>query len=282
MSKTRLQQTSVIGVIVLLLAFLYTRDVKGLVKPAENKQSAATAAAQPAVTLTLDDATKVGKNMISNRLASEFTALENEYERANEADKIKIAETLAKKWEDVAQLVPRALYLELIAQKESSLSSWVRSGDALLKAYDMNQDSLTQPAILSKAHASFKAALAIDSTSIPAKTGMGITIVNGMGMPMDGITMLLDVVQKDPKNLNAQMQLGMFSIRSGQFDKAIERYKQVVNIKPVPEAYFYMGTAYESLGKKAQAIEAYLESKKIANNPTITSFVDKKVAELKK
>ncbi|RYE19345.1 MAG: FtsX-like permease family protein, partial [Sphingobacteriaceae bacterium] len=52
-------------------------------------------------------------------------------------------------------------------------------------------------------------------------------------------------------------------MRSGQFDKAVERFKQVVALKPSSEAYFYMGTSYESLNKKTEAIAAYTQSKRI-------------------
>jgi Flp pilus assembly protein TadD len=102
-----------------------------------------------------------------------------------------------------------------------------------------------------------------------------------MGAPMQGIAMLLDVVKKDPKNLKANMSLGTFAIKSGQFDKAIPRFNTVIATAPTPEAYFYLGTALENLGRNKEAVNAYLSSKKLAANPTLASFIDKKVAELK-
>jgi cytochrome c-type biogenesis protein CcmH/NrfG len=138
---------------------------------------------------------------------------------------------------------------------------------------------LLQP-LLQKANASYSAAVALDSTNLDAKTGLGITIVNGMGMPMQGIAMLMDVVKKDPKNLKANMSLGIFAIKSGQFDKAITRFNDIIDIKPSPDAYFYLATSYESLGKNKEAIDAYLQSKKLAGNLTLSKFIDRKVAEL--
>jgi predicted Zn-dependent protease len=74
----------------------------------------------------------------------------------------------------------------------------------------------------------------------------------------------------------------MFAIKSGQFDKAINRFNDIINnIKATPDAYFYLATAYESLGKNQEAIDAYLSSKKLAANPTLSKFIDKKVGELK-
>ncbi|MCY1523997.1 hypothetical protein D9M68_589130 [compost metagenome] len=79
------------------------------------------------------------------------------------------------------------------------------------------------------------------------------------------------------------MNLGVFALKSGQFDKAVTRFNDIItHIKATPDAYFYLGTAYESLAKNAEAIEAYQNSKKLVANPTFSGFLDKKIAELKK
>ena len=137
--------------------------------------------------------------------------------------------------------------------------------------------------MLQKANVSFKNSLALDSTLIDAKTGLGVTVVNGSGPPMEGIALLMEVVAKNPKNLKANMNLGLFAIKSGQFDKAITRFNDIIsNISATPEAYFYLATAYESLNKKSEAIDAYLNSKKLTANPSFIKFLDGKIAELKK
>ena len=77
------------------------------------------------------------------------------------------------------------------------------------------------------------------------------------------------------------MNLGLFSIKSGQFAKAIPRFNTVIEQAPTPEAYFYLGTALENLGKNKEAIDVYLKSKKLAANLTLSAFIDKRIAELK-
>jgi tetratricopeptide (TPR) repeat protein len=75
----------------------------------------------------------------------------------------------------------------------------------------------------------------------------------------------------------------MFAIKSGQFDKAIIRFNDIIaNIKATPDAYFYLATPNENLGNNmTEAIDAYLNSKKLAANPTLSKWIDTKVAELK-
>ena len=283
-TNNRSKQIIIIGAVVLLIAFLFTRDIKGLVKPKEettNVPASGQLTPSNEQQISLSEVSATGKNLIGTELAAELTSLETAFNAASDEEKLKDAQLLAQKWDDVEQPVPSALYLEIIADKEQTLNNWLNAGSRFMKAYDITRDSVLQPALLQKANAAYAKAVNIDSTNADAKTGLGITIVNGMGMPMQGIAMLLEVVKKDPKNVKANMSLGTFAIKSGQFDKAITRFNDIIAIKPSPDAYFYLATAYENLGKNKEAVSAYLNSKKLAANPTLSSFIDKRVAELK-
>ena len=279
LNTVRSKQVITITAMLVLVGFLFTRDVKGLVKPKEESKPIA---ASNTPSLSIDEASAIGMASISANLAKDITILESTYKSASGTEQVTQAKQLAQKWDDVEQPTPSAMYLEVVANKEPVLSNWLVAGTRFLKAYDNALDSLVRSTLLQKANASFTKVMALDSTNLEAKTGLGITIVNGMGAPMQGIMMLRDVVEKDPKNLKANMNLGVFAIKSGQFDKAIIRFNTIIKtIKETPEAYFYLGSAYESLGNKTEAINAYLNSKKLAANPTLSSFIDKKVAELK-
>ncbi|ATP58474.1 hypothetical protein CPT03_19410 [Pedobacter ginsengisoli] len=282
LNNIRSKQIIVIGAILLLGAFLFTRDIKGLVKPKEqtaNVPAAGQMQSDIPQPISLEEVSASGKTLISPNFAAEITSLENAFKTAT--DKAAAAKVLAQKWNDVEQSAPSALYLEIVANQEKTLNSWLITGDRFLKAFDSSRDSILQPALLQRANAAYTNAMNIDSASADAKTGLGITIVDGMGMPMKGIALLMDVVKKDPKNLKANMSLGTFAIKSGQFDKAITRFNNIIAIKPTPDAYFYLATAYESLGKNEDAIDAYLKSKKLAANPKLSKFIDDKVLELK-
>ncbi|MES2417807.1 MAG: hypothetical protein V4541_06440 [Bacteroidota bacterium] len=282
LNNIRTKQVIIIGAMLLLVGFLFTREVKGLVIPKEENSQMPASGQAEAAAFSIEEASATGKNLISSSIAKEISVLESVFKKASGKDKTQEAKQLAQKWDDVEQPIPSAMYLEVVANNEPELNNWLATGTRFLKAFDSTQDSVVQPIMLQKANIAFKKAMEIDSTSTKAKTGLGITIVNGLGAPMSGIAMLLDVVKKDPKNLKANMNLGIFAIKSGQFDKAIIRFNDIVShIKATPDAYFYLATAYENLGNNTAAIDAYLNSKKLAANPTLSGFIDKKVAELK-
>ena len=59
------------------------------------------------------------------------------------------------------------------------------------------------------------------------KTNEAIELVLSGDQPMSGIMMLRDVLEEDKGNKSALLALGLFSIQSGQFEKALERFTQV-------------------------------------------------------
>ena len=59
------------------------------------------------------------------------------------------------------------------------------------------------------------------------KTNEAIELVLNGDQPMRGIMMLREVLDEDEANKSALLALGLFSIQSGQFEKAVERFTQV-------------------------------------------------------
>jgi len=81
--------------------------------------------------------------------------------------------------------------------------------------------------------------------------------------PMEGIMSLRQIAEEHPNNPKAQFYLGLFSIQSGQYEKAVERFRRVVELDPAnAEAYRFLGDAHQSLGDTLEtraAYRAYLE-----------------------
>ena len=48
---------------------------------------------------------------------------------------------------------------------------------------------------------------------------------------MQGILLIREVLKSEPENTFAIMSLGKLSIQSGQYDKAIERFRQVLDLQ---------------------------------------------------
>ncbi len=275
------KQIAVLVLIAVLVTALFSLNIKGLQKEEASKPTPA-AKEQAVVALSLEQVSETAKQTINASLAAEITTLETALKNADEPSKLALYKQLAQKWDDVNVAIPSAFYKELVAQTESSYENWVLAGDQLTTAYQTTQDSTSQPTLVQKAITAYQTALKLNPASLNAKTGLGSAYVSGTANPMQGIQLLLEVVKEDPKNVKANTNLGLFSMRSGQFDKAVTRFKTVIEQKPDPEAWFYLATSYENLGQNKDAILAFEKSKELAANPGLSNFVDQKIKALKK
>ncbi len=213
-------------------------------------------------------------------LNKQVADLEAALKSASENEKVDLQKQLAQKWDDLNQAAPAAFYYELVAQKEPGFSPWLKAGNKFTDAYQQTTDTIMQPALVQKAIYAYQQADKLQPNTPEVKTGLGIAYVSGTPNPMQGIQLLLDVVKNDPENLKANLNLGLFSMKSGQYEKAVERFKTVISLAPSAEAWFYLASSYENMGMKSDAIGAYLKTKEIAADPNMSQFVDRKVNEL--
>ncbi len=279
------KQYITIGLVGVLMVILYSLDIKGLVKPDEaddatEKQTTSASAVNNNQEVSAESVTSMSKQMINASLAADIDKLEKEANSTSGAEKAALRKQIAEKWDDVNQPAAAAFSYEEIAEAQPNYANWLITGDRFSEGYQHYRDTSVTLGLLNKSIKAYNKALEFDANSLDAKTGLGVAYVSGTQKPMEGIQLLLGVVKEDPKNLKANMNLGTFSMKSGQFQKAVDRFKTVIAVKPTPEAWFYLGTAYENLGQKTEAILAYQKSKELAADPSLTEFVDRKIKEL--
>ncbi|BAV09317.1 Tetratricopeptide repeat-containing protein [Filimonas lacunae] len=106
----------------------------------------------------------------------------------------------------------------------------------------------------------FEKALVMNPANDSSTVGLGACYMFGnvSDNPMEGILKVRKVAEDHPDNLYAQMILGLGGAKSGQFDKAIERFSIIVKKQPDNlEAMFHLAEAYERKGDKVNAVKWY-------------------------
>src|SRR5690606_6228280 len=273
------KQIILIAGVIVLMIILYLQPLKSLVK--EEDAAAGVETMAPSNDFTLENVSEVAKQGLNTNLQKDITDLETSLKEASEDEKLPLLKQLAEKWDDVNKLSPHAYALEEIAKREPTFENWLKTGNVFSEAFSNLQDTVMVPVLTQHAIKAYETALELDGTSLDAKTGLGSAYVNGPN-PMQGITLLLEVVEEDPNNVKANFNLGLFSMQSRQFDKAVDRFKTVVDKDPSAEAWFYLATSYENIGLKNEAIDAFQKSKQLAADPSLSQFIDRKVEELSK
>ncbi len=289
----RTKQIAVVVIVVAIMGYLYSLPVKGLIKPkdADGHANAPAAQQKPVANVNVAMVSIAAKSSIGPALSAQISDLEEQLKKAaNDADKLVLQKKLAKAWDDVNQPAPAAFYYRDIALKENKFDSWLNAGSRFNDAFKLTQDTLVQPSFVVNAIECYKNAVKLNQADLSAKTGLGVAYVNqtslGMadpdgGSPMQGIMLLLDVVKQDPNNRNANLSLGLFAMKSGQYAKAVLRFKTVIAQKAEAEPYFYLAESYKQLGQKKEAIEAYQKCKDMMADQAFGQRIDEYIKELK-
>ena len=88
---------------------------------------------------------------------------------------------------------------------------------------------------------------------------------------MKGILQMRSLSEKYPENADLQWNMGLFSIQSGQYEKAVARFEKVINIDA------------QRLDAYVQLAMSYIELKDtIAATNVLISLIDKSVGDTKK
>lgn len=165
---------------------------------------------------------------------------------------------IASKWLEYQRYGIAAIYLEKCYHSEKNQEAIRQAAENYLEALRFTRDSLELRFYGEKAISSYEICLSLDSANLDLKTALGVALVETGNNPMQGITLLREVLAINPKHETAILNMGFFSIRSGQYDKAIERFESLLLINPaLIETYLYLGESYQQLGKKKQAIKQF-------------------------
>ena len=171
------------------------------------------------------------------------------------------------------------------AQTDNNEEAWMASAGDFLKGARLVQED--KKAVLYKgAISGFEKVLVFNPNNLSAKTSLGTCIVESSNLlgiqPMKGITLLREVLAKDSNNIEANLQLGLFSVTSQQFGKAIDRFQKILRIDSSNIAmYVYLGDTYMQMGEKEKAIENYENYKVRVKDTLIERSIDEHITKLK-
>ena len=175
------------------------------------------------------------KNLTDNQ-SSHLTQLENSVVRGNvKEQKIGIYNQLARYWQDSLSHPEIAAYY---FGEEAKLENSEKNLNFAARLFLAQLMAETNPAMQfwfgTNAKALFEHSLQINPNSDSVKVEIGACYLFGniSSTPMEGILKIKEVVDRDSTNMYAQLMLGLGGIKSGQYDKAIERLETVIKNEP--------------------------------------------------
>lgn len=92
-----------------------------------------------------------------------------------------------------------------------------------------------------------------DPSNLDLKNRLAMTLVVSEN-PMSGISMLREILAEDETNRQAILNLGLLAIQSGQFERAKERFENLVLLNPADhEAKLYLAVSMMEINQQSQA-----------------------------
>lgn len=279
------QQGIIVLVGIILVAVIY---IFGSTKAPKSDTPAPMAGQRPeSQPVTTEILLTKAKQRLKPEQVTRLAAIESSVKRGDVKDQqLHVYHQLAKFWSDSAKMFePFAYYTSEAAKLENSEKSLTFAAHLFLDNLLTEGDPAMQHWLGENAKVLLDKALVINPANDSSKIGLGICYMFGniTDNPMQGIMEVRKVVQEHPDNLYGQMVLGLGGKKSGQYDKAIDRFKIVLAKEPENlEALFNIAETYEMKGDKANAVIWYQKARDIIKVPDAKIALDKRIKELKK
>ena len=178
--------------------------------------------------------------------------------------------------------VASCFYYQKKAEKINTAKIWCDAGNRYFYSVGFVKDKDQSKSLYQSAMFCYNKALAIQPNYSAAKIQLASCYVEGSTDPMKGIGMLKEVEKTDTTNIQVQMVLGAFAVKSGQFDKAEARYQKVLKINPsYLEAYLFLADVYEKKGEKNKTIETLEKYVALTPDKEIREQIKKYIVQLK-
>ncbi|MEL6636326.1 MAG: tetratricopeptide repeat protein [Bacteroidota bacterium] len=252
MSKLQLVVLSAAAVLLLLLMFGFGD------KPAQQKavdQSRALRAESTDITSLL----KSAKADLSEEQLNQLLLIEQSLEQApGDTARIRVLEQLSRQWFDLGHAEVAGFYAESLAEIASTEEAWSIAGTTYAIGLQRSESEKVRTYCNGRAIKAFESAISINPQEVAHQVNLALcyTEYPPKDNPMKGILMLLELNKKDPDNVSVLMNLGRLAIRTGQYDKAVQRLERVLELAPGQvRAHCYLADAYRGLGNAEKSSE---------------------------
>ncbi|MDW7695436.1 tetratricopeptide repeat protein [Flammeovirgaceae bacterium SG7u.111] len=243
---------------------------------------------EPAQTASVSDVSGGGEevtDMHSTDIPEEQAAHMNEHkalfrEATSEAQKLEQLTELMDEFKSFNLYDSAAIYAGQFANEYPSLANSILAGDAYFDAFSFAMSKEKTDKLGVKVREYYQRALEIEPNE-DLEVKIGVTYVSGDN-PMQGILKIREVLGKNPENKLAIYNLGMLSMQSGQFDRAVERFEKLIELEPEnTQAHFYLGVSYLETGSEQKALERFEHVKAVETNPQVLQSVEAYIKEIK-
>lgn len=202
-------------------------------------------------------AAETHKAMLTNEQTQQLNILRNSFlKSSSEKEKIALLDSMAFIFRTSNLTDSVAYYAESLANQFPSTRNLLGVADAYYDVFSFAMSDQKVKYAAQKSRSFYEKVLAVQPENADVKVKLGVTYTI-TATPMQGIKMIREVLEKEPENQLAIFNLGLLSMQSGQYEKAVERFEKLlkINAKDINSALL-LAQSLVNLGKTKEAIDS--------------------------
>lgn len=189
--------------------------------------------------------------------AAAILSLESELEAAaGDSAKAEIFKALSGKWYSAGATAVAGFYAEEAANLESSGEAWGIAGTTFTLCAQQASEEKTRSFCATRAVKAFESAISLAPKELSHRLNLALVYADFPPPDdvMKGIVMLRDLDAKNPDNPSVLYHLGRLAVRTGQWDRAIERLERSAALGPSNQnTWCLLALAYKETGNQPKA-----------------------------
>lgn len=184
------------------------------------------------------------------------------------------ADYLAKQYLQSSKYDSAILYFEWLMEHFPNVSVKADAADAYYQAFGFEMDPGQRKEYAGKARSLYEELLAEDEGNLSLKNKLAMTYMASTN-PMQGIMMLRSIVEEDPDNAEALLNLGILAIQTGQFDRAEQHLSELVKYHPDHyQGHLLLGAAQLEHGHTEEARQHFEIVKDKGDDPALVEAAE--------
>ena len=276
---TQTQLAFVTGAVLITVLLCFARRTPDKPNEARLAMSGHTGLKNPENHLSAKNYLDSALHSIPDKGRFKVNALLASLEKASGTGKMVIERELVSVLDSFQKPAASAYYMQMLARQTNSKADWTKTAE---RYYVGSKYYPGAHVLIDSAMRAYGRVLEMDPNDLNAKTGLGVCYVEGTSNPMQGIGLLQEVLRADSNYVEALLNLGSFAMTSGQYEKAIARFKKVLKLKPdYILLYVQIAEAYEKLGDKPHTIEYLEKYVKMEDDVMLKTSIQNEINKLK-
>lgn len=179
------------------------------------------------------------------------------------------ANYLADQYLTVARYDSAITYFEWLNEHFPGKGSKEKLAEAYYQAFGFEMDPASRKKLASKAKGLYEELLKGSPDNLSYQNKLAMTYMTSAN-PMQGIQMLQKIVERDPDNEEALLNLGILAFQTSQFDRAEEHLTKLVEYHPEHwQGHLLLGAAMLEHGHKNEARQHFEIVKNKGDDPAL-------------